>query len=53
MRIAAQVVVAVAGDRAGELLERRLLLCEARVVVGRGVAAVQPDLGTRVLEGLV
>jgi len=45
VRVAAEVVVAVAGDGPGKGLELRLLLGEARRIVGGRVAAVQPDLG--------
>ena len=45
VRIRAKVVIAVAGDRAGERLELLLLRSEADRIVRCGVAAVQADLG--------
>ena len=52
VRIRAKVVIAMAGDRAGERLELLLLRSEADRIVSRGVAAVQADLGADAQERL-
>src|SRR5205085_8943843 len=52
MRIDSEVVVAGAGRLHSEPLERGPLRRELRVVVGRTVRRVEPDLGIDIHEGL-